>query len=556
MSKKFLFQDLEELMNYSNNYKGSDPLIKLPNIIIQNLNNSIVLNKYETEMIRLLATNYSKKSQKFPIKYLVNIENETVKEHFLALLILYFYSQKNNNFVILSKKENIQKFKNLLANNDSKSYLFAYKIQFMGKLVDIKEVNEIDSNKNKESINLYFSTRSEFLSKYSSNSIDSDFLIIDDEAVIENFDKLKNYNSVHIFSEFDFVQSSYKTGILDNFIYNYDKKKIQSINKNNLSSSKKCSLKEEFKQSDFFKNGLIFLNKKEKLDKDIKVFPNQDKKYMHHSLNEISKDFLYSKTLELKNIDISLISKYVDNYREFKLENLKNKFNKIDNVLDLFTTSGYFGDNTVEVCFNNENDYGESLNYSINTALSNIASYIHNFDPVFTGSKQFYAHNLSNIFDIENTCCDESSYKIDLSDQKWFVSTCDSFTYQQHLFLNYFKNQIVDQLNQKSIKFWLIKNNLQNEALIYTFDNATEIAPDFYLFIEKNDRKYQVLIETKENSKWMSDYWHENFFAELNTFPAFNEKDDTYKIYALPLANFDINENEFTKVFSKFIKEL
>lgn len=75
----------------------------------------------------------------------------------------------------------------------------------MGKLVDIKEVNEIDLNKNKELINLYFSICSEFLSKYSLNSIDSDFLIIDDEVVIENFDKLKNYNFVYIFSEFDFV---------------------------------------------------------------------------------------------------------------------------------------------------------------------------------------------------------------------------------------------------------------------------------------------------------------------------------------------------------------
>lgn len=99
----------------------------------------------------------------------------------------------------------------------------------MGKLVDIKEVNEIVSNKNKESINLYFSTHSEFLSKYSSNSIDSDFLIIDDESVIENFDKLKNYNSVHIFSEFDFSQSAYNTGILDNFIYNYDKRKFSQL---------------------------------------------------------------------------------------------------------------------------------------------------------------------------------------------------------------------------------------------------------------------------------------------------------------------------------------
>lgn len=74
----------------------------------------------------------------------------------------------------------------------------------MGKLVDIKEVNEIVLNKNKELINLYFSIYSEFLNKYSLNSIDSDFLIIDDEVVIENFDKLKNYNFVYIFSEFDF----------------------------------------------------------------------------------------------------------------------------------------------------------------------------------------------------------------------------------------------------------------------------------------------------------------------------------------------------------------
>lgn len=108
---------------------------------------------------------------------------------------------------------------------------------------------------------------------------------------------------------------------------------------------------------------------------------------MYYSFNEISKDFLYLKILEFKNIDILFIFKYVDNYCEFKLENLKNKFNKIDNVLDLFIISGYFGDNIVEVCFNNENDYGELLNYLINIVLSNIVSYIYNFDLVFIGLK-------------------------------------------------------------------------------------------------------------------------------------------------------------------------
>lgn len=54
----------------------------------------------------------------------------------------------------------------------------------------------------------------------------------------------------------------------------------------------------------------------------------------------------------------------------------------------------------------------------------------------------------------------------------------------------------------------------------------------------------------------MLDYWYEIFFVELNIFLVFNEKDDIYKIYVLFFVNFDINENEFIKVFNKFIKEL
>nr|WP_307928964.1 hypothetical protein [Mycoplasmopsis bovis] len=98
-----------------------------------------------------------------------------------------------------------------------------------------------------------------------------------------------------------------------------------------------------------------------------------------------------------------------------------------------------------------------------------------------------------------------------------------------------------------------MKNHFQNKANIYSFTNAIKIIPDFYLFIEGKNKNYQVLIETKENSKWMNDYWHEDFFASLNKMIPVKENNITYQMYALPLANFDINSGEFSKKFDELI---
>ncbi|MBT1389987.1 restriction endonuclease subunit R [Mycoplasma bovis] len=553
MHKNFLFNNLEELMNYSNNYKGSDPLVKLPNIIVQNLNNSINLNKCETEAIRFLATDYDKKLAKFPIKYLINIEDKAVKYHFLVMIILYFYSKGINNFIILGRENDFEEYRKMLVNNLSISYLFAYKIQFMGKLIDIKEISNLSLFSNKESINLIFSNHNNFLSKYENIESDKKFLIINNIDSIADLNKYKKFNIFHIFEHFNFDQSSYEKDMLDNFIYNYDKNKMQKVNNTSTKELQLCALKDSFKQSNLFKNGFIFLNKKEKLDKQIKIFPDEISKNITHTIGEISSKYIYSKTYKLSSIDLELIYKYAKNYREFNLEYLRSKFNNVDSTLDLFKLDEYFGNNKVEVCFNDENDFNHSLKYSINIALSNIATYVHKFNPVYNGSNKFLAHPIQKVFDLTDIYIDQYSYKTDLSGENWFTCKCDSFTHQQYQFINYFKSNIVSKLNEKGLKFWLVKNHFQNKANIYSFTNAIKIIPDFYLFIEGKNKNYQVLIETKENSKWMNDYWHEDFFASLNKMIPVKENNITYQMYALPLANFDINSGEFSKKFDELI---
>ncbi|WHL49657.1 hypothetical protein HYE36_06310 [Mycoplasmopsis bovis] len=51
----------------------------------------------------------------------------------------------------------------------------------------------------------------------------------------------------------------------------------------------------------------------------------------------------------------------------------------------------------------------------------------------------------------------------------------------------------------------------------------------------------------------MNDYWHEDFFASLNKMIPVKENNITYQMYALPLANFDINSGEFSKKFDELI---
>nr|WP_307938766.1 hypothetical protein [Mycoplasmopsis bovis] len=153
----------------------------------------------------------------------------------------------------------------MLVNNLSISYLFAYKIQFMGKLIDIKEISDPSLFSNKESINLIFSNHNNFLSKYENIESDKKFLIINNIDSIADLNKYKKFNIFHIFEHFNFDQSSYEKDMLDNFIYNYDKNKMQKVNNTSTKELQLCALKDSFKQSNLFKNGFIFLNKKEKI---------------------------------------------------------------------------------------------------------------------------------------------------------------------------------------------------------------------------------------------------------------------------------------------------
>nr|WP_307937651.1 hypothetical protein [Mycoplasmopsis bovis] len=74
---------------------------------------------------------------------------------------------------------------------------------------------------------------------------------------------------------------------------------MQKVNNRTTKELQICTLKDSFKQSNLFKNGFIFLNKKEKLDKQIKIFPDEISKNVTHTIGEISSKYIYSKTYKL-----------------------------------------------------------------------------------------------------------------------------------------------------------------------------------------------------------------------------------------------------------------
>nr|WP_307939017.1 hypothetical protein [Mycoplasmopsis bovis] len=82
-----------------------------------------------------------------------------------------------------------------------------------------------------------------------------------------------------------------------------------------------------------------------------------------------------------------------------------------------------------------ENDFNHSLKYSINIALSNIATYVHKFNPVYNGSNKFLAHPIQKVFDLTDIYIDQYSYKTDLSGENWFTWSAIFLLHQQYAML-------------------------------------------------------------------------------------------------------------------------
>ena len=153
MSNQYLYEELDVL-------KKVNALKEMPEYIVSNLNENIVLRDYQEEAFRYFITYYEspefrKNKQVHNLFHMATGSGKTV---IMAGLILYLYMQGYRKFLFFVNQTNIiEKTKENFLNPSSIKYLFAENIELMGESVEIKEVENF-SYCDDNAINILFTT--------------------------------------------------------------------------------------------------------------------------------------------------------------------------------------------------------------------------------------------------------------------------------------------------------------------------------------------------------------------------------------------------------------
>lgn len=153
MSDQYLYEKLDILKQLS--------LLKdLPEYIVSNLNDNIVLRDYQEEAFKYFITYYEntdlvKNKQVHTLFHMATGSGKTVM---MAGLILYLYMQGYRKFLFFVNQTSIiEKTKENFLNTSSIKYLFSENIELMGEQVEVKEVENF-SYCDENAINILFTS--------------------------------------------------------------------------------------------------------------------------------------------------------------------------------------------------------------------------------------------------------------------------------------------------------------------------------------------------------------------------------------------------------------
>lgn len=335
-------------------------------------------------------------------------------------------------------------------------------------------------------------------------------------------------------------------------------------------------LKTDFKSTDFWKNGIIYLNKKIENTRS-SVFSFDDVKipnFFEYQLktgktkeNIIFKDDEIKSNIarksyvnEISNFSKNTVRTAISKLDFFRLNNLKKYFPNLQSINEFITSSKYLKNIKIEI-LGLENSYDVNSKNKVEILIACLQWLENNIKQSyfeFEGTKEFNPISVRNIFKdkILKYATDAKSDKelgksisessnadfngINLMNKKWFAYEDCFGSSEEKYFIKYI-NDNAKKIKQKYDEFFLIRN--ERLFKIYNFNDGKALEPDFVLFLkEKKSGKeliYQLFIEPKGSHLIKADKWKEYFLKtiekEHKIITLLQSKD--YKLIGLPFYN-------------------
>lgn len=353
-------------------------------------------------------------------------------------------------------------------------------------------------------------------------------------------------------------------------------------------------LKDNFKQDDFYKDGLIFINDREMKSRN-NVFGLQsmvrDKIYNFTSttgasgMDEIMDDnatpidietdlkTMHTTIKEIAGINYAIVNKALMKFPIYKFNTLKSYFPNITSTREFIMTDDYLGNIRIDIHSKEEKTTVATLYAAVLDVLRKIAGSISGIEETYQGTKEFKAYRVHEIFHnktvnytdphdggigiSQNDSSVPNKWKIDLSKEDWFVYTDNYGTSEEKAFVAYFRNYVAD-LRKRYSKIYLVRN--EREFHLYSFKEGERFEPDYVLFLQKKKtdgfEQLQIFVEPKGTQLLKEDSWKEEFLLQMEKEAVPVKKfvdDNDYKIWGLHFFNQDTRMKDFDKEMQDLI---
>ena len=277
-------------------------------------------------------------------------------------------------------------------------------------------------------------------------------------------------------------------------------------------------LKDEFKDSDFYKKSYVFSNKRllKVRDEVHSLEPSMRTKTYYYTalsgkgniVNLIGDDTANTstiktnlKSIKFKDIDYNILLGAIEYFEELRFDILKEKYPSLKSMREFLTSDEFLGNSNVEITYSQDEVNGKILFSAVKHALVKVASHAMAIKPEYVGSKEFEPKQLKVILkdkkislgsiegnggkgNSQNNCSNEE-YRLDLTNESWYVFNDNYGTSEEKLFVKYFKTHIEPKLKEKNLEYYVVRNERIPELAIYSFEAGERFEPDFLLFVRK-----------------------------------------------------------------------
>ena len=349
-------------------------------------------------------------------------------------------------------------------------------------------------------------------------------------------------------------------------------------------------VKEDFKKSDFYKKGILYVNKRvandrkdiEELNKDIRE--KERKVKLTTGFTTISTAFENTTTVipngkpkvhHFKDFSMAIKRKALNKLRFYRFNNLQNYFPHLTSVSEFITSDKYL--NPVKILFTGSEEQVKNptaemkLEASVE-ALDEIAKEIQDGSVEYKGTKSFTPQGIGCTFEdrtlnitvgegnaeygIPQSTTTNSALQLDLSKVDWYAFNENYGTDQEKYLVKYIE-QAYDSLKAKYNDIYLLRN--EKHFKLYSFDDGRPLEPDFALFLKEKEKSkpiiYQLFIEPKGQQLIATDQWKEDFLKQIEQ----EHKLDTvfenkeFKLIGMPFYNEQISKNEFVEKMDSLV---